>query len=88
MSDHNQDAYQQLVNRFWHNYLFLLEKHSIPVKARSWYRKHVEDYISFYRGVKLQQHLPQHLDDYLTAIGSVTKLPEWQADCQSITRKR
>jgi len=54
MSDHKQEACQQLVNRFWHNYLFLLEKHSIPVKARSWYGKHVEDYISCYQVVKLQ----------------------------------
>jgi len=78
MSDQDHDEYQHLVNQFWHNYLFLLEKHSIPVKARSWYKKHIEEYISFYQGVKLQQHLPQHLDDYLTAKGRVATLPEWQ----------
>lgn len=78
MSDDKHDEYQQLVNRFWHNYLSLLEKHSIPVKARSWYRKHVREYISFYQGVKLQQHLPRHLDDYLSAKGRMVELPEWQ----------
>ncbi len=78
MSYRNHDKYQQLVNQFWHNYLFLLEKHSIPVKARSWYRKHVEEYISSYQGVKLQHHFPRHLDDYLTAKGRMAKLPEWQ----------
>ncbi|MBC8386413.1 MAG: phage integrase N-terminal SAM-like domain-containing protein [Gammaproteobacteria bacterium] len=78
MSDHNHYKYQQLVNQFWHNYLFLLEKHSIPVKVRSWYRKHLEEYISYYQGVKLQQHLPQHIDDYLTAKGRMTRVPEWQ----------
>ena len=78
MSDQNHDKYQQLVNQFWHNYLFLLEKYSIPVKVRSWYRKHVEEYISFYQGVKLQQHLPRHIDDYLTAKGRMAQTPEWQ----------
>ena len=78
MPDHKQEAYQQLVNRFWHNYLFLLEKHSIHVKARLWYRNHFEDYISSYQGVKLQQHLTQHFDNYQTTNGGVTKLPEWQ----------
>lgn len=78
MSDQNHDKYQQLVNQFWHNYLFLLEKHSIPAKARSWYRRHIEEYISFYEGVKLQQHLPHHLDDYLTAKGRMARIPEWQ----------
>lgn len=78
MSDQNHDEYLQLVNRFWHNYLSLLEKYSIPVKSRSWYRKHVEEYISSYQGVKLQQHLPQHLDDYLNAKGRMARLPEWR----------
>ena len=34
MPDYNQNKCQQLVNQFWHNYLSVLEKHSIPVKVR------------------------------------------------------
>ena len=63
MSDGKHDKYQQLVNRFWHNYLSLLEKNSIPVKTRRWYGIYAEEYIRFYHGVKLQQHLPRHLGD-------------------------
>lgn len=55
MSDHNHDEYQHLVNRFWHNYLSVLEKFSFLVKVRPWYRKHVEEYISAHQGVKIKQ---------------------------------
>ncbi len=67
-----------LVNRFWHNYLSILEKFSIPAKARPWYRKHIEDYISAHQGVKLQHHIPKQIDDYLNAKGRMTNLPEWR----------
>jgi len=78
MSDISDVEHQRLVSRFWHNYLSLLEKLSIPVKARPWYRKHVEEYISAHQGVKLQQHLPHHIDEYLSAKGRIATLPEWR----------
>jgi len=78
MSDKDKAEYQILVNRFWHNYLSILEKSSIPIKARPWYRKHIEDYISAHQSVKLQHHLPKQLDEYLVAKGRMTNLPEWR----------
>ena len=56
MSGVADDEYQRLVSRFWHNYLSLLEKSSISVKAWPWYRKHVEEYISAHQGVNLQHY--------------------------------
>ena len=62
MSDIADDEYQRLVSRFWHNYLSLRENFSIPAKARPWYRRYVEEYISASQGVKLQHHLLRHID--------------------------
>ena len=71
--------HQQSVNRFWHNYLSILEKSSIPERARPWYRTHVEETISALQGVKLMHHLPQYADDYIIIKGSITNLPEWRS---------
>ncbi len=76
MIEKTDTNYQELVNKFWHNYLSLLENFSIPVKIKPWYRKHIEEYISAYQGVKLQHHLHLHLDDYLNAKGRMVNFPE------------
>ncbi len=74
MSEYTDTEYQRLVNRFWHNYLSLLENFSIPTKARPWYRKHVEEYIIAHQGVKLHHHKPQQIDKYLAAKGGMGSL--------------
>ena len=78
MSEKDNARHQFLVSRFWHNYLSILEKSSIPVKTRPWYRKHIQACLNAHEGVKLQQHQPEHIDNYLTAKGRFTNLPEWQ----------
>jgi hypothetical protein len=78
MSGKGADKYQHSVSRFWHNYLSILEKSSVPFKARRWYRKHVEEYISAHQGVKLAHHLPGNVDKYLAAKGRIKSLQEWQ----------
>ena len=78
MSDNLDNAYQSSVTRFWRNYLFVLEKYSIPEKARPWYRKHVEAYIVSNGDIKLRHHLALHVDDYLTAKGRMPGVNEWQ----------
>ncbi|MCU7842200.1 MAG: integron integrase [Candidatus Thiodiazotropha sp. (ex Monitilora ramsayi)] len=69
---------QRAVERFWHNYLSILEKDSIPATERQWYRKHIEEYISAHSRVKLRDHQPRHIDRYLTAKGRLPRLQEWQ----------
>ncbi len=74
-----EDAHhQRLVDQFWHDYLSILEKLSIPAKARPCYRKHAQAYINAHEGVKLTHHQAAHIDDYLAAKGRITNLPEWQ----------
>ena len=69
MAPNDSDSAHHSIDRFWHNYLFLLEKHGVTKKARPWYRRHIEDYIAAYPDVKLRQHTPQFVDDYLNAKG-------------------
>ncbi|MBL7004403.1 MAG: hypothetical protein ISR69_10295 [Gammaproteobacteria bacterium] len=78
MQKNNHDEYQRLVSLFWHNYLSILVKFSIPAKIRPWYRKHVEEYISAHQGVKLKHHTAQNLSDYLNAKGRTESLSEWR----------
>lgn len=67
-----------LVDRFWHNYFYILEKARIHKTARPWYRKHVEAYIKAHPGQRLTSHLPAQIDDYLNEKGRQSGLPEWQ----------
>ncbi|MGD2118509.1 MAG: hypothetical protein PVG66_09130 [Chromatiales bacterium] len=78
MSDNRADEYQQAVRRFWHNYLSILEKSHVHKKARPWYRNHVEAYIAHHQDVKLPQHLPRDVDNYLIAKGRQSNIQEWQ----------
>ena len=40
MTKKSTRAGQRAIDRFWHDYLFILEKSSIPKGARRWYRQH------------------------------------------------
>lgn len=78
MSNHVADDLQHAIERFWHNYLSILEKFAIPQRSRRWYRRHVEMYIIAHDELKLAQHLPDHVDKYLTAKGRLDNLEEWR----------
>ena len=78
MSDKSADGHQHAIERFWHNYLSILEKNAIPQRSRKWYRRHVELYIAAHAEVRLAQHLPAHVDKYLTAKGRLSDLEEWR----------
>ncbi len=55
--------HDQADEKFWHNYLSILENYSSdPVMARAWYRQLIEDYIMVCHGVKLQQDSPHNMD--------------------------
>ena len=78
MIGNDTEDHHHAVDRFWHNYLFLLEKNSVPERSRRWYRKHLEAYIAAHPGVKLQTHEPHFIDDYLNTKGRLKHLQEWQ----------
>ena len=78
MTGKDTEEFNHAVDRFWHNYLFLLEKNAVPEKSRRWYRRHLEEYIAAHPGVKLQSHKPHFIDDYLNAKGRLKHLQEWQ----------
>ena len=78
MSGNPSDASSRAVQRFWHNYLTVLEKSSVPMRTGPWYRKHVEGYIGAHPGHRLTDHLPHDVDEYLAAKGRVAHLQEWR----------
>ena len=78
MSEKSTDVHQDSVDRFWCNYLSLLQKNSIQKHSQPWYRKHVEMYIAAHKDVRFANHLPENIDRYLNAKGRLTGLKEWQ----------
>jgi len=46
MTGNSSEKLHYAVDRFWHNYLFILEKNSAPKKLRQWYHKLIEEYIA------------------------------------------
>ena len=78
MTGNPSGASSRAVQRFWHNYFSILEKSSVPVRARPWYRKHVERYIEAHADHRLADHLPHDVDEYLTSRGRLPALQEWQ----------
>jgi len=62
MPDKNTDTHHNSVDRFWRNYLSIQENHSIPKRSQSWYRKHVQKYITAHNDVRLANHLPENID--------------------------
>ena len=77
-SKRSADKHQLAVNRFWHNYLSILDKSTIPSKSKTWYRKHAEAYIAANRDTPLVSHTHVDVDRYLNAKGRLPGLPEWQ----------
>ena len=78
MSLEHSDAQSGAVTRFWHKYLSLLEKASVPESFRPYYRKAVEAYIAAHPGHRLVAHQPADVDRYLADKGSNVLLQEWQ----------
>jgi len=71
-------AHQASIERFWANYLFILQNNSVPKKSIPWYRKHVEAYIKTNKNTPLSHHTGQDIDRYLNAKGRLPALKEWQ----------
>jgi hypothetical protein len=78
MSLDTTKAYQISVDRFWDNYLFILDKNAIPGSVIPWYRKHTAAYIKANKNTPLSSQTEQDIDCYLNEKGRLTGLKEWQ----------
>lgn len=77
MSVETSGARSRAVQRFWHKYLSVLEKASVPEGSRPYYRKAVEAYIQAHPGRRLASHRPADVDRYLTEKGRVPNVLDW-----------
>lgn len=78
MSVSESPTHQASVDRFWDNYLFILEKNAIPKNSIPWYRKHAEAYIRANKNTPLSSQTGQDIDCYLNAKGRLPELKEWR----------
>ncbi len=63
-------------SRFFDNYMILLGKHKIPKKQRSWYVKHVEDFIKAQNGLKIKRRFGTDISAYFTMLACQNRLQE------------
>lgn len=73
----NSPDHQAAIDRFWSNYLFVLNNNSVPAKSVPWYRKHIEAYIKEHENTPLTLHTGHIIDQYLNAKGRLPGLKEW-----------
>ena len=77
-SKNPENPQQHAIDRFWSNYLSILKNSSVPQNSTKWYRAHIQNYIDAHPDVRLSQHPPSNIDDYLNAKGRLNNLEEWQ----------
>ena len=75
MSSTQTPGHHASVERFWDNYLFILEKNNIPKNSLPWYRKHIEAYIKANKGTLLSGQTGEDVDHYLNAKGRLPGYP-------------
>ena len=63
---------------FWDQFLAALQRRQIKQGQQKWYALRVEQYISHYHPLSLQDHSPQQLTPYLTQSGRNGRLKDWQ----------
>lgn len=69
---------QELVSRFWDNYINTLVDQEVKESVRRWYVKRVEQYIQHYPDERLRTHSARHVVDFFTEIGREGQLTDWQ----------
>lgn len=78
MVDDAKGLDQELVSRFWDNYINTLVDQEVKESVRRWYVKRVEQYIQHYPDERLRTHTAQHVVDFFTEIGREGQLSDWQ----------
>jgi len=66
------------VARFWDNFITKSVGYGIKDDAVRWYVRHAEGYIKAHEGLRLTDHTPQLVDDYLSQISRQPRLKDWQ----------
>lgn len=68
----------EAVERFWDNYLNFIDKNGVNPKVSRWYVIRVEQYIEAFSQKKLLHHQPADVTNYLTNIGKIGRIQDWQ----------
>jgi len=68
----------QSVSRFWDNFIYKTKAYGIKPEFTRWYVRHAERYIKSKPGMRLAQHMPHDVENYLQAKGDMSRLEDWQ----------
>ena len=65
------------ISRFWEKYLSKTVSYQVPERARRWYVRHAENFITAHSGRKLSSLSAQDVLDYLDVIGRNERIEDW-----------
>lgn len=71
------------VNKFWDKYIDYIINQGVKKSATRWYVIRVEQYINANSDKKLAQHSPNEVKKFLTTLGLISQLEDWQF-CQTV----
>ena len=66
------------IARFWDKFIKKTERYGIKPQAVRWYVRHAERYIKAYEGIRLAEHTPQQVEEYLAEMSRLPRLHDWQ----------
>lgn len=71
MKDHS-------VSRFWDKFIIKTKDYGAKPKEERWFVRHAEDYIKAHGNIRLSQHSPQDVENYLKVKGRNSRIEGWQ----------
>lgn len=66
------------ISRFWDNFINKSKCYGVTDKTVRWHVIHAERYIKAHEGLRLQEHGPEQIEQYLSKMGRNPKLEDWQ----------
>lgn len=71
MNDHS-------VSHFWDKYIEKTKGYGVYGKAVRWHVRYAERYINAHSDIRLVQHMPEHISEYLGEKGRSSRIVDWQ----------
>ena len=70
--------YDDIETRFWDKFIEKTTAYNVKPNVARWYVRHAETYIKFHSNLRLSQHSPEHIEEYLKEKGRNAHIQDWQ----------
>jgi len=66
------------IARFWDKFITISTNYGVTERTRRWHVIHAERYIKAHPDMRLSEHTPDHVDNYLDRLSQQTHTKDWQ----------